>query len=143
MPEIYRTDLPNIMHETIDNEVVVVNLDKGTYYSFDGVGGRVWDWLGGDGQSLESLVAKAAASFAGERDNIAATVQRFVEQLHAEQLVSVTAAEAGPAVESAEPAADAPAFAEPVLQKYTDMEALLLVDPIHEVDEEAGWPQVK
>jgi hypothetical protein len=30
-----------------------------------------------------------------------------------------------------------------VLQKYTDMESLLLADPIHDVDEEAGWPQVK
>jgi hypothetical protein len=27
-----------------------------------------------------------------------------------------------------------------VLQKYTDMADLLLLDPIHEVDEQ-GWPQ--
>lgn len=143
MPDIYRTDLPNIMHETIDDEVVVVNLDKGTYYSFDGVGGRIWEWLDGDGQSLDSLTAKVAANFTGKPEHIAATVQRFLAQLSAEALVSVTSAESGPAVEAATPAADAPAFAEPVLQKYTDMEALLLVDPIHEVDEEAGWPQVK
>lgn len=143
MPDIYRTDLPNIMHETIDDEVVVVNLDKGTYYSFDGVGGRIWEWLDGDGQSLDSLAAKVAANFTGKPDHIAATVQRFLAQLSAEALVSVNSAESGPALETGTPAADAPAFAEPVLQKYTDMEALLLVDPIHEVDEEAGWPQAK
>jgi hypothetical protein len=34
-------------------------------------------------------------------------------------------------------------FQKPLLQKYTDMEALLLVDPIHEVDEEEGWPKQK
>lgn len=47
MPEIFRVDLPNIMHEMIDNEVVVVNLDNGTYYSFDGVGAQIWRLLGG------------------------------------------------------------------------------------------------
>jgi hypothetical protein len=35
------------------------------------------------------------------------------------------------------------AFAEPILQKYTDMEALLLADPIHEVDKSTGWPHQK
>ena len=32
-----------------------------------------------------------------------------------------------------------PKFEMPVLHKYTDMEDLLLLDPIHEVDE-TGWP---
>jgi len=28
MPEIYRTDLPNIMHEIIEDEAVIVNIDN-------------------------------------------------------------------------------------------------------------------
>ena len=32
-----------------------------------------------------------------------------------------------------------PSFEAPILHKYTDMQDLLLLDPIHEVDE-AGWP---
>ena len=40
-------------------------------------------------------------------------------------------AEAGPAPES---------YEAPAVHKYTDMENLLLLDPIHEVEEEAGWP---
>jgi hypothetical protein len=35
------------------------------------------------------------------------------------------------------------AFTQPVLEVYTDMQDLLLLDPIHEVDEEAGWPSPK
>ena len=144
MPEIFRTDLPNIMHEMIENEVVVVNLDSGTYYSFDGVGGRIWEWLGGEGRSLESLIARALTAYQGERDQIAAAVASFVEQLQAEQLLNVVSADGGETEGDGQAAnLDAPAFAEPVLQKYTDMEALLLADPIHEVDEEAGWPHVK
>ncbi|HEY9704008.1 MAG TPA: PqqD family protein, partial [Allocoleopsis sp.] len=33
-------------------------------------------------------------------------------------------------------------FAQPLLEKYTDMQDLLLLDPIHEVDE-IGWPNPK
>jgi hypothetical protein len=32
--------------------------------------------------------------------------------------------------------------AAPVLEKYTDMQELLLLDPIHDV-EEAGWPKAR
>ena len=34
-------------------------------------------------------------------------------------------------------------FDEPVLHKYEDMKDMLLLDPIHDVDDEAGWPQPK
>jgi len=34
-------------------------------------------------------------------------------------------------------------FSAPRLDKYTDMQQLLLIDPIHEVSDEQGWPKVK
>jgi len=37
------------------------------------------------------------------------------------------------------PPAGRPPFVKPILQKYTDMADLLLLDPIHEVGEQ-GWP---
>lgn len=146
MPEIFRTDLPNVMHESIDDEVVVVNLDNGYYYSFDHIGGRIWEWLGDEGKSLDSLIGLVAASYRGEFAQIAAAVESFLGQLRDEQLVNVVDAgesTAAPASSAASPEESAPPFVEPLLNKYTDMEALLLADPIHEVDEEAGWPQVK
>jgi hypothetical protein len=147
MSETYHTDLPNIMHEMIDDEVVVVNLDNGTYYSFDGVGGQVWDLLGGAGRGLTALNAKVASLYAGEPEQIAAAVARFIAQLAAEGLLRVAAGDApsGQAPgDTGDAAGDAPVtpFTEPTLQKYTDMEALLLADPIHEVDD-AGWPHLK
>jgi hypothetical protein len=33
-------------------------------------------------------------------------------------------------------------YTKPVLNKYTDMQQLLLADPLHEV-QEAGWPHTK
>jgi len=140
--ETFHTDLPNIMHETIDGEVVVVNLDNGTYYSFDGVGGQIWELLG-EGATLDALQARLAAHYQGVPAQIADSVARFLARLRDEGLVRVGDGEAGAA---AGPVAagngERPVFAEPDLQKYTDMEALLLADPIHEVDD-AGWPNLK
>lgn len=143
MAEIHRIDQPHVMHEMIDNEVVVINLDTGIYYSFDDVAGRIWQLLAGEGRSADDLVAQLSTAYAGDRDLIKAAVARFLDQLRAEQLAVVVEGEPSAPVEPTAAAAGAPPFVEPVLQRYTDMEALLLADPIHDVDEEAGWPQVK
>ncbi len=34
-------------------------------------------------------------------------------------------------------------YVKPVLQRYSDYQELLLLDPIHEVLESAGWPVAK
>ena len=142
MPEVLRRDLPHVMHETIDDEVVVVNLDSGTYYSFAGTGMRIWDCLEG-GPTVEGLVRRVQSSFSGDREAMAAAVRAFVEQLRAEDLVSAVPGEAPPEDGEAAAPAGAPAFVVPTLEKYNEMEALLLADPIHEVDEAAGWPKPK
>ena len=145
MPEIYRTDLPNIMHEIIDDEAVIVNIDNGSYYSFDGVGSRIWGLLDGDGRDLESLIAKIDSLYTGESDRIASTVASFVGRLRDEKLVNIVPGSNGGtagAMDDSDVAGSPVEFVNPILQKYTDMEALLLADPIHEV-EEAGWPNLK
>lgn len=43
-------------------------------------------------------------------------------------------------MDSTTPNPDKLHFEEPIFHKYTDMEDLLLLDPIHDVDE-TGWPK--
>lgn len=144
MFELYRIDQPHVMHEMIDNEVVVINLDTGIYYSFDGIAGHIWQLLSGEGRSADDLIAHLSVAYSGDPDLIATTVRRFLAQLREEQLALVVAVEqrGGDAV-ATEPAATRAPFVAPVLQRYTDMETLLLADPIHDVDEGTGWPHVK
>jgi len=142
MPEIYRTDLPNIMHEIIEDEAVIVNIDNGSYYSFDGVGSRIWGLMDGDGRDLESLAARIGLLYTGEPDRIAATVASFVGRLRDEELVNIVSGSNGVTADDGDVSGPPAEFVEPILQKYTDMEALLLADPIHAV-EEAGWPSLK
>lgn len=141
MSQFYRVNSQDIMHETIDGEVVIVNLDSGAYYAFDGSGEYIWDRLSQDGASQEQLVAELKPRFYTPGSEITAGVESFLAQLLDEALIVQAQAGGTPAPASAA-AESATAFVAPQLSKYTDMEALLLADPIHEV-EPAGWPNVK
>jgi len=69
-------------------------------------------------------------------------VIKFIQEILAEDLI---VPDAGASTQPPKPdAALSPVrkpFALPVLHKYTDMQELLLIDPIHEVDE-TGWPNI-
>jgi len=141
MDQKYRVDTENIMHETIDGEVVIVNLETGTYYAFDGTGELIWDLLSGDGASVEQLVDAACASYLGSTEDISAGVTRFFNTLQKEQMLVVADSVANTAPAVVDRAAEVE-FELPKLNIYTDMEALLLADPIHEVESD-GWPNLK
>ena len=38
----FKVNTPPVIHETLDGEVIVVNLDTGTYYSIPGTGAEIW-----------------------------------------------------------------------------------------------------
>ena len=142
MGQQYCVDAENIMHETIDGEVVIVNLETGTYYAFDGAdaGEFIWDRLSNAGASVEQLVDAACARYLGPPEDISAGVTRFFNALQKEQMLVAVDGDA-----TAQPMSEqAPSveFQLPKLNIYTDMEALLLADPIHEVESD-GWPNVK
>lgn len=138
MTDLYRINSADIMHETIDGEVVIINLDHGLYYSLEGTGAWIWERLS-EARSLDGLAAISAEHFEGDPGQMRASIESFLTRLGEEALICP----AGPE-EATAPAAPAGAkmpWADPGLQKYTDMEQLLLLDPIHEV-EDTGWPNV-
>ena len=141
MTQSYRVNSQDIMHETIDGEVVIVNLDSGAYYAFDGSGQYIWDRLSQSGASQAQLVGELELRFAASETDISAGVGQFLAQLLDEALI-VPADSADTQAPSSALEGSRAEFVAPRLQKYTDMEALLLADPIHEVEVE-GWPSVK
>ncbi len=142
MNDVFRIDAGNLMHEVIEGEVVIVNLENGSYYSLEGVGATIWGRLA-TGCTLEALAGELSAQYGEAREVVAKDVAAFVSQLHAEELV-VQVAPNGLDAEEAVVAPSEPArgYVAPVVHKYTDMEELLLVDPIHEV-EDSGWPNAR
>ncbi len=138
----FRVNAPNVIHETIDGEAVIVNLQTGSYYSIDKVGAAVWQRME-QGLGVARIVAAIAAEYAGDAADIEAGVRQLFTQLQDEGLVVAADASAGDdaaAAGNGSAAAEArPPFERPVLHKYTDMEDLLLLDPIHDVGDK-GWP---
>jgi hypothetical protein len=143
----FTINTPTIVHETIDNEVVMIDFDTGNYYSLDKVGTEIWGHIV-RGASVGAIVEALARRYDVSRSEIHDSVQRLVAELQAERLVMPDSTGAGATAIGSDPPAAAgveastSSFEAPVLHKYTDMQELLLLDPIHEVDE-TGWPSVR
>jgi len=139
----FRANSPSVIHETIENEVIIVNLDSGSYYSLDQFGAQLWNYLS-SGLSVSEVRARLAQAYEAESSALDDALDSFVAELQTESLIVPLAQHAPrPDAGDDEPPLQARrAFEPPHLNKYTDMQDLLLLDPIHEVDE-TGWPQAK
>jgi hypothetical protein len=139
----FRINTPGVVHETFDDEVVIIDFDSGSYYSLNESGTAVWSLLQG-GATVSGIVAEMGRRYEGEQAQIEEAVRQLVDELRQENLiVSDGAGEPEVSGESVDPGQEAhgPMLETPTLQKYTDMQELLLLDPIHDVDE-TGWPNL-
>jgi coenzyme PQQ synthesis protein D (PqqD) len=141
----FRVNTPTVTHETIDGEAVIINLDSGNYYSLVEVGSFIWSLIE-KGASATDLQNSVIGTYQGNATDIDRGVQELLVQLEQENLiVPVDGAEGSDLAQLNEVPApnnghEKPSFNPPLLQKYSDMQELLLLDPIHDVDD-AGWPK--
>lgn len=133
----YSIDQPSVVSETIDGEAVILDLRSGAYYSTRGTGAAIWTWLEA-GASVDAIIAHLAATFPDLADTTRLATEAFVAELVAQRLVVPSEAASVDVALAAFPAS----FAAPSLERYTDMDDLLLLDPIHDVDL-VGWPVPK
>ena len=82
-------------------------------------------------------------TYQGDADDVGRGVQHLLAQLQQENLIvpvdvagDIDFTKLAPSHNGHEK----PSFNPPSLNKYSDMQELLLLDPIHDVDE-AGWPK--
>jgi len=138
----WRVNAPDVIGQTIDGETIILHLGNGFYFSTQGSGPLVWDMLGAS-YSLGEVSAAVAQRYDVAAADVEPDVQGFVQQLCAEGLLVEAPGAAAPPTASASGSLDKTgAFVPPTLQKFTDMEDLLLLDPVHEVSPERGWPHV-
>ena len=116
-PKTYIINSQKAIGETIDGETIVINLETGSYYSMNQAGTAVWN----------------AFMTGTPVDTDEKSVADFLATMLEDELVVETA-----------PSDRAPASIEgtPTIEKYVDMQEMLLADPIHDVDT-AGWPKLK
>lgn len=136
---------PRIIYENIDGEVIMINLDVGFYFSLHNVAAEIWSLFENKVRS-EHVVELIAKQYQQNAPDIESMIASFLNELEKEQLIvpieasELTAEESNTeSVVALEQSKSKTSFTPPKLEKYDDMEQLLLIDPVHEVNEE-GWP---
>jgi len=124
----------NIVSEAFDGDIVVLDLDSGRYFSFTDAGCALWE-----------AIVDGIAPMALLRDGdiyTAEDVQNFLQQLIEFGLLEAVAEPATLEISGATSAKLLQAKDKPEISVYDDLADLFLFDPIHEVEEQAGWPAV-
>jgi hypothetical protein len=127
-----------IHSKVFDDEVVIIDMASGLYFSLRGAAVDVWTMI--EACATPAAIAAAlVARYDGDAASVAAACERCVGEL-IELGLALADAAASPGNLQVAPAARAP-FVAPAIERYSDMQDLLLLDPVHEVSE-AGWPHV-
>lgn len=127
-----------VVDEVIDGEVIIIQLERGTYFSLGGSGAQVWALLKA-GADRDSVIAVLEAGHSSEPGEVDGAVDALLDELVGEEVLDRGEADGGFQL-PAPPQGELPQFSKPKLEKYTDMEDFLLLDPVHEVAE-TGWPR--
>jgi hypothetical protein len=137
MDTYFRVNAPDVTFEAFDGEVLVINLRSGSYYSLRESAVPIWVMLSA-GYAAEEI-GRELARVGNAKESVAiAAVDGFVRELESDQLVVRLVDGLRPT--RTQVAVTLPtAFTPPVYDRYTDMQQLLMIDPIHEVDV-TGWP---
>ena len=135
----FRVNSPDVTAEDFKSEILAVDLKTGTYYSLRGAAVPLWRLLE-EGVPLEKAVEWLAGAHGLPVTEMGAELIPFADRLVEAGLLVSREDVAGP---EGAPGwlAELSRFEAPVLETYTEMQDLLMLDPIHDVDS-SGWPQV-
>ena len=140
----FKINSSKIVHDAIDGEVIIINFDTGVYYSLNAVCKEVWSSIEKNSAFAE-IVNEIGNKYLGNIEDFEQAVSQLLIDLEKEELIISDKSESDSSLQiSREPESgkEKMKFEKPVFRKYTDMKEMLLLDPIHEVDE-TGWPATK
>ena len=134
---------PQVIHEVIDGETMLVRLDSGNYYNMNATGGQIWSFIE-KGASESQIVSDFTALYGLDKNIVEEQISIFIKQLIAEELIfpNSHSPEVKAAFKSDSLQQLTDLFEPPLINKYSDMQELLILDPIHDVSD-AGWPNPK
>jgi hypothetical protein len=136
----YRVNDRNVIAETMGDETIIVNLASGHYFSLQGANVDVWDYLQ-RGHTTSQIADLLTKQYDVSAEDAEAATAALVAELEREELVAETDGLESPAeiTERAVDEENRQPFSMPPLSKFTDMQDIILLDPVHEVDQR-GWP---
>ena len=132
-------DQKNVSWERLSGEVIAIQLSTGHYYSMGGTSADIWSLLA-QGSNLETIIQILSSSYSLPVE-AQIQIQHFLDNATAVGLLTV--------VEGVTPTIEInlpddyirTKWVEPKLQEYTDLQDLILVDPVHDT-KATGWPDL-
>lgn len=134
----YHINTPAVVSELIDGELVIMNLETGAYYSAESVGASVWQWIE-QGLGRSDMVPMVSSHFENVSGDFEADLDIFIAKLLENMLIK-EGNDAAPRSDLPSAEGELKTYQTPDVMVYTDMKDMLLLDPIHDVDE-TGWPK--
>lgn len=125
---------PRIVADDFGEETVLINVEKGLYFSMQGSAPDIWRAF-----ATPRPLAATVASLAAELDDAAQEELGRIARLMVEHELLIEGeapAESGAPLRSLA----ALSFTAPVLGVFNDLAELIAIDPVHEVEESSGWP---
>lgn len=139
----YKVNTPHVVHEVFaDEEAAIINLKTGNYFSLNSTASVIWAQIE-KGNTIEAIAELLLHTYEGEATLIDETLQNFTSILQEEDLIveNNNGRVQNLPLEKNNSPSKRP-FTMPLIEKFADMQELLLLDPIHEV-EDTGFPYQK
>ena len=139
MPVCYVANTASVAHEAFDEETVLINLERGTYFSLRGSAPALWLLLQ-QPVSVEGLVGVLAREVPALPADAGVTIGAMLDQLEAEGCVLKLDTPEQLPTDLAPIALLGGSFSRPEVQTFHDLQELIVIDPVHEVADFDGWP---
>lgn len=137
--QAYAVNEPLVVSETIDDETIIMHHGSGHYFNCTGSAVLIWSLIE-HGAGIRAIAGRLASAFGLTQEQALDVVGGFVSTLVEHDLIRPGPANDLAGREEVWPVKGA--FNEPVLGVHTDLADMLLLDPVHDVDE-VGWPAPK
>lgn len=137
----YCVDKSCVTHDRLQDEVIIINVATGSYYSGSGTAADIWS-LFAQGTSLAEAARKLASEYSCNEHDVLRDVDRCVGFLLERGLLQQNDQAASTMTDLVLPQSVRTDWNAPDFDEYTDMWDLIKLDPIHEADD-VGWPIAK
>ena len=138
--QIYTINEPDVIFEKFGDEVVVVNMDTGIYYSLRESACEIFMSLKSP-VKISEILKIVLSKYEGDINEIASQIHQFINRLISMKLVKISLNASLTKITPSHLSIKS-VFLPPKIEIFSDMQDILLLDPVHDVDQ-SGWPILK
>lgn len=138
----YKINDGRVISETLDGETIIINLDNGNYYSTNKTAAIIWNQIESN-NGTQNILNHFLNLYEAEEDIVEKSIHEIINFLLKDNLILESELNIGQDNKEEISNISKELFLAPQIEKYDDMKEMLLADPVHDVDEKDGWPNLR